>query len=200
MLWPMRMLLDRAMLGLLVDERPEPADPERADYFIQAASIVVADLAGHPDWLGLNADGGEVETNQITEAGVVMTVDGVVPAPRRAVMIAEQLAKRAYENPNAVVAEGSLGPIGGDRIIEEYARTLEPTPAELAYLEEIRATTGIVPPVGAGGGGLWVQPIEVRPRQSAGQTVWYNDLDPRAKPWPVNIVGQNYGASEGEVI
>lgn len=170
------------MLGLLVDERPLPVDTDRATYFINAASILVADFAGHPDWIGLDLLGVEVGT--------------VVAAPRRAVMIAEQLAKRAYENPNAIVAEGGIGPIGGDRMVEEYARTLEPTEAEMLWLAEAKRTTGIV---GAIGAGLWTLQIEVRPSVAVGDTIWYNDLDPRAAPWPINVVGQSFGASGGLV-
>lgn len=174
-------LLDLNTLGLLVDEQPV-LNPDRGMYWINGASVIVADIAGHPDWLGLDVDGANILP---------------VAAPRRAAMIAEQLAKRAYENPNAVVAEGSLGPIGGDRMVEEYAKTLEPTEWERAYLEEIRAISGLTPT--APGGSLWVLQMEVRPSLRSGDTVYYNDLDPRAKPWPVTVVGQDFGASGGPV-
>ena len=171
---PMTPMLDSATLELLVDEEPLE-NPAYGDYCMRNASLIVADAAGHPDWVGVAADGTDIVP---------------VAAPRRAVMIAEQLAKRSYLNPNAVVREGSVGPIGGDQTIEEFARTFELTEVEAAYLEEVRRTTGIVPLPGATGG-LWTLEIEVRPYAANWADVYLPDLDPRAAPWPV---GPGYGA------
>ena len=167
---------------MLADEAPELSNPEYGDYCIQAASVIVADAAARPDWLGVAPDGTDI---------------GVVPAPRRAVMIAEQLAKRSYLNPNAVVAEGSVGPIGGDRTIEDFARTFELTEIEAEYLAEVKRTTGIVD-AGSGTGGLWVLQIENRPYGADWATIYLPDVDPRALPWPVGTEGQDYNAYGGQ--
>jgi hypothetical protein len=172
-------LLNSDTLELLAEESPLER-PEYGDYCIQAASVIVADAAGRPDWLGVAPDGSDMP---------------VVAAPRRAVMIAEQLAKRSYINPNAVVAEGSVGPIGGDRTIEDFARTFELTEIESEYLAEVRRTTGIVDS-GSGTGGLWVLQIENRPYGEDWAAIYLPDLDPRAAPWPVGINEYNaYGGA-----
>lgn len=164
-------LLTPETLGLLVDEVDALANAAYGDYCIQAASVLVADAAGHPDWIGVASD------------GTSMTP---VVAPRRAVMIAEQLAKRAYKNPDAIVSEGSVGPIGGDRTVEDFARTFEFTPTEAAYLEQVKLDTGLV---GTTRPALWTLEIEVRPYSPRWATIWLPDLDPMAKSWPVGTEG-----------
>lgn len=94
---------------------------------ISAASLRVREVASQPDWT-------------------------LLTAPPSARLIAIQLAKRTYLNPDAVVAEGGLGPIGGDRFIEDFARTLELTEYERTTLE------GLAPAGEVGKGSrLWVQ-------------------------------------------
>lgn len=106
-------------------------DDTFATTVISAASLVVAETAQHPEW----------------------TRTGLTAAPPRAKLICATLAKRTYLNPDAVVREGSVGPIGGDTVVEDFARTLELTEAEIATLQGF---------VGEGTGavysGLWVQP------------------------------------------
>ncbi len=75
-------------------------------------------------------------------------------APAIARQVAIQLAKRTFLNPDAVVAEGGIGPIGGDRFIDDFARTLELTAAEKAQLARIDGN------VSASEQGLWVQRID----------------------------------------
>jgi hypothetical protein len=156
-------LLDLETLALVARQEPLTNVPW-ATYCINAASVIVADTANHSDWLGLDADGVEIP---------------VVAAPRRAVMIAEQLAKRAYLNPDAIVAEGSIGPIGGDRMIEEFARTFELTETEKATLAAIAADAY------PAASGLSVINIQVRPKRSLLTTIFIPDLDPRADAWPL---------------
>lgn len=97
-----------------------PADRvDFAEVNVAAAALIVAETAGHPEW------------NDLT------------PAPSRVRLIAIQLAKRSFLNPTAVV-RSNVGPLG-ESIVEEYARTLELTDAEEAYL------LGLTPG-GAGGG------------------------------------------------
>ena len=171
MLCHMTPLLTAATLGLLADEQPDLENAAYGTYCIQAASVLVADAAGHPDWIGVSASGGDMIP---------------VAAPRRAVMIAEQLAKRSYLNPNAVTREGNVGPIGGDTTIEDFARTFEFTPLEAAYLAEQKALSPLVATTGTG---LWVLNIEVRPYPQDWATIYLPDVDPRAKPWAVGNEG-----------
>lgn len=174
-------LLSAATLGLLVEEATLE-NPDYGDYCIQAASVLVADAAGHPDWIGIAPD------------GTTMTP---VVAPRRAVMIAEQLAKRSYLNPNAVTREGNVGPIGGDTTIEDFARTFEFTPLEAAWLEDMKRRTGIVD---TGASGLWTLAIENRPYPTRWATIYLPDLDPLADTWPVGTEGVDSWAYGDPVV
>lgn len=162
-------LLSPVTLALIAREEPL-ADPEYATYCIESASWLVADETGHFDWLGVAADGSSIP---------------VVAAPRRAVMIAEQLAKRAYLNPDAIVQAGSVGPIGGDRTVEDFARTFEFTAVELEYLDSVSIGTA------RAGGGLWTMATENRPVSTAlpSATIYLPDVDPRADLWPVGTEG-----------
>lgn len=166
------LILD-STLALLVDEPTGLENPEYGAYCINAASILAAEAAGRPDWLGLGPLGEDIAP---------------VPAPRLAVMYAEQLAKRAYLNPNAIVSEGGIGPLGGDRTVEDFARTFEWTPSEAAYFEEVKRLTGIVDG-GAGATALWTLEIENRPYPAAWATIYLNGVDPREQPWPVGTEG-----------
>lgn len=167
MLSHMTPLFPLSTLELLARESPL-LDEAYGEYCRESASVIVADRAAHLDWIGIASDGSQVL---------------VVPAPRRAVMIAEQLAKRSYLNPDAIVAEGGIGPIGGDRTVEDFARTFELTEAEEIYLEAIAV---------ANGGGarpantLSSIAIEVTtPLLSPETTIWVPDVDPRAEGWPI---------------
>ena len=121
-----------------------PDGDEFALAVIDAASLVVSSAARHPEW-------------------------DVATAPSIARLIAAQLAKRTYLNPNAVAAEGSIGPIGGDRFVEDFARTLELTPVELASLE------GLWPAGASKGGGLWTMTTEREPMTPASGTIFVPD-------------------------
>ncbi len=113
---------------------------------ISAASLKVLDECNNPeDWTSLN----------------------LVPAMVR--MIAVQLAKRTYKNPDAIIAEGGIGPLGGDRFIEDFARTLELTAAELDTLAKV---TGVD---AKSEGGLWVQPL--MSDQSTDSILYLRDTD-----------------------
>jgi len=173
MLGHMTPLFPASTLEMLVREQPLD-DAAYGDYCIVNASVIVANRAYRLDWVGLDADELDVP---------------VIPAPRRAVMIAEQLAKRAYQNPDAIVAEGGIGPIGGDRTVEDFARTFELTDEEKEYLD----TMALGRPGGAENQ-LWTIRTQVRePALVGGATLWIADLDPRAKVWPVGTDGvDNY--------
>jgi hypothetical protein len=163
-------LFPLSTLELLADEQPL-LRLAYGEYCRESASVIVADRVGAYAWLGVN------------DAGVAIPV---VAAPRRAVMIAEQLAKRAYLNPDAIVAEGSIGPIGGDRTVEDFARTFELTEAEDAYLETLAVAAG----TSAKANRLGSIGIEVTTPMLVGDTtIWVPDLDPRAEAWPIGTEG-----------
>lgn len=103
-------LLTVGELSVWVRETLDPAD-DFAQTIINSASLVVVETAGHPEW----------------------TRD---TAPARARLIAAQLAKRTYLNPDAVV-RSNVGPLG-EATVEDFARTLELTAAERAELIALR--------------------------------------------------------------
>ncbi len=126
---------------------------------LQAASLVVADKANHADWLADDFPG---------------------PLPGRAKLICTLLAKRSFLNPDSVISEGGIGPIGGDRYVEEMAKFLTLTDQEIADLEDLDDGSG------AGGtGGLWTMEITSGRGPWLGDTIHLPDLDPLADQWPV---------------
>lgn len=83
-----------------------------ATMIIDLASDIVRDTASHPEW----------DQNTV---------------PFRAKMICLLVAKRSYQNPNNVVVEGALGPIGGDRVLDVQAMGLYLTEAEASDLARL---------------------------------------------------------------
>lgn len=73
------------------------------------------------------------------------------PSVVRSVVI--PLASRSFRNLDSIVAEGGIGPIGGDRYVEDMARALELTDAELAILHNAPGATA---PPNSEGGEMWV--------------------------------------------
>lgn len=112
-------------LGVTVD----PAD-EFALEIVLAASDKVRSAASQPTW-------------------------DIATAPTRARQIASHLAARSFTNFESIATDGALGPLGGDRRVEELARALHLTAAEEAELEALG-------PIGGPGGrgDLWIQPID----------------------------------------
>lgn len=58
-------------------------------------------------------------------------------APDSLRVIVGQVAKRAYKNPDQIVQDGSIGPIGGDRYAQAYAAGLSLTEEEEAEVQRI---------------------------------------------------------------
>jgi hypothetical protein len=69
-------------------------------------------------------------------------------------MIVLKVCKRAYSNPDQVVQEGNIGPIGGDRVLDVAALLLDLTDTERATLTKYN-TEGDPDNKAAV---LWVQP------------------------------------------
>lgn len=103
-------LLTVAELAVWCRQPVEQMDAPFASLVIEGISLMVRDAASHPEW----------------EAGNV---------PPKAKLIASVATMRNYLNPDAVVGEGNVGPIGGNRYVEEYARSFQLTEAEIADLE-----------------------------------------------------------------
>jgi hypothetical protein len=99
-----------------------------ANMLIDAVTQRVLFECGNPDgW------------NELTTPAVVRSV--VIP-----------LASRSFRNIDSIAAEGSIGPIGGDRFVEDMARALELTQAELDILHNAPGAL----PTATSGGRLWV--------------------------------------------
>lgn len=92
---------------------------------IDETRLLVAGVAEHPEW-----------------------VTDDVEVPHRARVIALNVAKRTITNPDQVVQEGSIGPIGGDRVREEAALALQLSDAERDELLGLRGEPGEI-------NGLW---------------------------------------------
>lgn len=141
-------------------------DDEFALAVVDAASLVVADRAKHMDWIE-----------------IIAPATARVAAPSRAVLIAIQLAKRTFLNPDAVIAEGGIGPIGGDRFVEDFARTLELTSVEGEELDGMR------PAVAGGNGALWVMTIETGRTPANSGTIYVPDGSSADWPFPIGTEG-----------
>lgn len=69
-------------------------------------------------------------------------IDPVLPedkVPYDVRLVVLMVAKRCYENPGQVVQEGSVGPIGGDRVLDVAALLLSLTESERATLVKYNA-------------------------------------------------------------
>ena len=151
-------LITVAELALWARETIDPADPY-ANLVVNAASLVVRDTAEHPEW----------------------TAAGETAAPDRAKLITAIIAKRAWINSEGIVAEGGMGPLGGDRYIEEVARGMlfEMTEAERETLE------GFIT-VAAGSTGLWTMTISNGPLEMQGPTYAF---DSSGSDWMLPFLG-----------
>lgn len=107
-------LLTTRELALWTQKDPTEVgtDPFAAEV-IDKVSQLAQFLGGQPDW---TLDAGE---NQ---------------APFDVRMVVLQVCKRSYQNPNQVVQEGGVGPIGGDRVLDVAALMLSLTESETATL------------------------------------------------------------------
>lgn len=147
---------------LAVWTRTEIADDDVfAVAVIEGASLLVAETARHTEW---------------TSATV----------PPRAKLIATLLAKRTFLNPDAV-ASSTIGPLS-ERTVEDFARTMELTPAEIDVLESMQGDGEV-----GDSTGLWIQPtnrgaVETPLYLYTNGTDWAIPyLDPKSDPyyWPL---------------
>jgi hypothetical protein len=123
------------------------ADPLAIEV-LDKVSGLVRFLGGHDDW----------EIDGVGEAKV----------PYDARLVALMVAKRAYENPGQVVQSGSIGPIGGDRVLDVAAMLLDLSETERATLTKYNATGDPDQPTT----GLWVMRTTVQ-EDASGDAVLY---------------------------
>lgn len=125
-----------------------------ADDFAAEVMEKVSDLArflgGHPEW----------------------TLDvGVDQVPYDVRLLVLVVAKRCYENPAQVVQEGSVGPIGGDRVLDVAAMLFDLSETERATLTKYNPTGD--PDTGAAG--LWVLTTGTRAETQADAVLYVPD-------------------------
>jgi hypothetical protein len=106
-------------------------DPYAVDVIVQVSDYLCF-LGGHPLWT---------------------YAPGANQAPIDVRMLALKVIRRTYVNPDQVVAEGNLGPIGGDRVADHAALAFELTDAERKIVAKYNADGD--PEVG---GQIWIQP------------------------------------------
>jgi hypothetical protein len=122
------MLLSVAELNVWLTGRAVVLDGDAfAEEILFAASEKVRSTAGQPTWTAATA-------------------------PPRARQICAHLAARSYLNPDSISAEGGIGPLGGDRTVEELAKALHLTQAETDELQALAPRSAV-------GGSLWIQPV-----------------------------------------
>ena len=88
------------------------------------------------------------------------------PPVVRSVVVA--VASRTFRNPDSIVSEGSIGPIGGDRYAETLARALYFTQSELDILHNAPGAQ----PIEKACGRLWVLGWETEPEPSPIIYLW----------------------------
>lgn len=126
------------------DEAEVLADPFAAD-LIDKLSALVCFIGGH--------DGTKVDElgATIPEWSLVAdTPTGAIVAPIDVQMIMLQVAKRSYQNPDEVLQEGSVGPLGGERYADVHALFMDFTDAERTALSKYNIDGDPTPQDGAG--------------------------------------------------
>lgn len=119
-------LLTTATLAKWTQEDPEDVagDPFALD-LIDKVSQLICFIGGH-DGTKIDAAGDTIPE---------WTLDlGPTQAPIDVQMVALKVIKRSYQNPDQVVQEGSIGPIGGDRVAEIQALFMDFTDEERRIL------------------------------------------------------------------
>lgn len=106
------------------------ADAFAAD-LIAKVSQLICFLGGH-DGTVLDPDD-ELGLEYLPEWSLDGADDTVV-APIDVQMVALQVIKRSYENPGQVLQEGSIGPLGGDRVADVQALFMDFTERERATI------------------------------------------------------------------
>lgn len=119
-------LLTTATLAKWTQSDPDEvaADPFAVD-LIDKVSQLLCYIGGH-DGTVFGADGAVLPEWSLAA--------GPGQAPIDVQMVALQVIKRSYENPGQVIQEGSIGPLGGDRVADAQALFLDLTDKERALI------------------------------------------------------------------
>ena len=120
-------LLTTATLAKWTQEDPAEVavDPFALD-LIDKVSQLICFIGGHD---GTKVD--PVTLDPVPE----WTLDlGPTQAPIDVQMVALKVIKRSYQNPDQIVQEGSIGPIGGDRVAETQALFMDFTDEERSII------------------------------------------------------------------
>lgn len=129
-------LLPTATLGIWVNPKKTQeqieADPFAMDVIAQVSGYFCF-LAGHPEWTYEPGDD---------------------QAPFDVRMLALKVIRRTYVNPDQVVQEGNLGPIGGDRVADDAAASFDLTDTERRVLTKYNDDGDP-----EADGELWIQPL-----------------------------------------
>lgn len=119
-------LLTTATLAKWTQSDPtEVAADAFAVDLINKVSQLVCFIGGH-DGTKLDADGEVLPEWTLAQ--------GPTQAPIDVQMVALQVIKRSYENPGQVIQEGSIGPLGGDRVADVQALFMDFTDKERATI------------------------------------------------------------------
>ena len=121
-------LLTPQTLAKWTQEDPvEVAADEFALDLIDKVSQLICFIGGH--------DGTKYDASGDVIPEWVLTA-GPDQAPIDVQMVALQVIKRSYENPGQVLQEGSIGPLGGDRVADVQALFMDFTDAERRTLSK----------------------------------------------------------------
>jgi len=121
-------LLTTATLAKWTQNDPEEvAADELAVDLIDKVSQLACFIGGH-DGTKLDSLGDEIPEWTLAQ--------GVTQAPIDVQMVVLQVCKRSYENPGQVIQEGSIGPLGGDRVADVQALFMDFTKAERRTLSK----------------------------------------------------------------
>lgn len=107
------------------DEAEVLADPFAAD-LIDKVSQMICFIGGH-DGTKDDPTSTTVPPAKIPEWTLVA---GAGQAPIDVQMVALQVIKRSYENPQQIIQDGNVGPLGGDRYADVHALFMDFTDAE----------------------------------------------------------------------
>lgn len=133
----MAALLTTATLAKWTQEDPAEvaADPFAID-LIDKVSQLVCFIGGH-DGTKDDPDSELDPPDKIPEWSLVAdTPADAIVAPIDVQMVVLQVCKRSYENPGQVLQDGSIGPIGGDRVTDVQALFMDFTEAERATISK----------------------------------------------------------------
>lgn len=115
------------------------ADPFATD-LIEKVSDLACFIGGH-DGTKLDSEGDVIPE---------WTLTGDDKAPIDVLMVVLQVCKRSYENPGQVLQEGSVGPLGGDRVADVQALFMDFTDSERRTLAKYNPDGDPTPEDGQG--------------------------------------------------